>query len=490
MLVQQISDTSTKIVDLLPDAKEVCFIIKGAFDKGYCQSLIERALNKGFVGAEDKYPVSYRNNDRLLEDNEILSAYLFGQCKAFFPGEVVSQEENLSLSGLNNRLRYCQYSPGQAFSIHQDGVYHKDQNQRSVLTFLLYLNDHDGFSGGETGFYNDQYGSELLKSYKPEAGDVAVFDHMLWHSGEQVTSGNKYILRSDIIYSSWPIKANLHGCKKPHHDGYKWKVLALEGGRFATASRDKSIKIWSGDLGCLQELRAHQNSVFDIAANRNGDLFSVSRDGFMTKWIVERDSYCLKSRIDTGHSCVLSVSTLNNNLALTSGSDGLVRLWYKGNELRKIFQGHAGWVWKCISTKNNQFVSCGADGNVKLWDVGQESAMLTCNISKVPLRCMATRNDNLFVGDEDGFIYRLDLPNLKLRDKWKAHRGIVRDIQISDGGVYSCGEDNKVCKFTNLGEMKSELYCHSGFATSMAITEFESLLSVSYSGEVVALKID
>ena len=116
--------------------------------------------------------------------------------------------------------------------------------------------------------------------------------------------------------------------------------------------------------------------------------------------------------------------------------------------------------------------------------------MMTRNISEVPLRCMATRNDSLFVGDEDGFIYRLDLPSLKLHEKWKAHRGIVRDIQLSEGSVYSCGEDNKVCKFTDLGEMKKELYCHSGFATSMVVTEFETLLSVSYSGDVVAIKID
>ena len=34
----------------------------------------------------------------------------------------------------------------------------------------------------------------------PRAGRVLVFQHNIWHSGERVSDGTKYVLRSEIMY--------------------------------------------------------------------------------------------------------------------------------------------------------------------------------------------------------------------------------------------------------------------------------------------------
>jgi len=77
---------------------------------------------------------------------------------------------------------------------------------------VIYLNG--GFTGGETNFLcedevlfkdpeTDQFCSRkenILESVKPEAGMALIFLHMTRHEGARLTSGTKYILRSDVLF--------------------------------------------------------------------------------------------------------------------------------------------------------------------------------------------------------------------------------------------------------------------------------------------------
>ena len=60
------------------------------------------------------------------------------------------------------------------------------------MTFMVYLND--GFQGGFTKF--DDF------IVWPQKGMGLCFDHQLSHEGAAVTSGTKYALRSDVMFSS------------------------------------------------------------------------------------------------------------------------------------------------------------------------------------------------------------------------------------------------------------------------------------------------
>lgn len=92
--------------------------------------------------------------------------------------------------GLNERLRYYQYEIGQVFTRHFDILYRINDNTRTFLTFICYLNDE--FEGGQT-IFDDQI-------IVPKAGDAILFPHELKHEGAMVTKGCKIILRSDVIY--------------------------------------------------------------------------------------------------------------------------------------------------------------------------------------------------------------------------------------------------------------------------------------------------
>ena len=63
----------------------------------------------------------------------------------------------------------------------------------------IYLSGgQDQLEGGETTFFDDD-GNEECK-IRPYPGLVLLFDHDILHEGSPVSSGRKYVIRSDIMY--------------------------------------------------------------------------------------------------------------------------------------------------------------------------------------------------------------------------------------------------------------------------------------------------
>jgi hypothetical protein len=133
--------------------------------------------------------------DRRLRDNTVavlrdqdLADRLFERVRPHVP-ETLS---GMRVHGVHMPVRIYRYDVGQRFGVHQDQSYFADERTRSLLTFMVYLNE--GFSGGETEFV------DLHRTIAPKAGMALLFQHMLNHAGCEVTAGAKYVLRSDVLY--------------------------------------------------------------------------------------------------------------------------------------------------------------------------------------------------------------------------------------------------------------------------------------------------
>ena len=97
-----------------------------------------------------------------------------------------------SAVGLNELFRFYRYAPGQQFRKHRDQSFIRNETEASYYTFTVYLNN--GFAGGTTTF------NELR--IQPCAGTALIFLHDLEHSGDPITTGKKYMLRTDVVYRS------------------------------------------------------------------------------------------------------------------------------------------------------------------------------------------------------------------------------------------------------------------------------------------------
>ena len=178
------------------------FVVKNFASHKYCDAMIEKieaagfseATINGFGGAYINKGV--RNNDRVIVDEPETAALLWSSLEQFVP-----PKENAKAVGLNERFRYYRYEPGQYFDWHFDGPFRRNALEMSDLTVMIYLNDD--YEGGTTDFCfrsGTIYGDPTDLTVKPEKGMVLVFTHNVLHRGAPVTSGKKYIMRSDVMY--------------------------------------------------------------------------------------------------------------------------------------------------------------------------------------------------------------------------------------------------------------------------------------------------
>lgn len=90
---------------------------------------------------------------------------------------------------------------------HCDGTYETpDGKERSYFTLHLYLNDaedsrgQEPLKGGATTFHS--FNMQKRVDVVPKYGRVLMFQHrFLLHSGDDVISGTKYTMRTDIMFA-------------------------------------------------------------------------------------------------------------------------------------------------------------------------------------------------------------------------------------------------------------------------------------------------
>lgn len=163
-----------------------------------CQEWIDFAENIGFgdapinvgFGAE-KIVSNVRNNERAMIDDKDKAFILWQKAKEHLP-QIIRHHVAI---GLNERLRFYRYEQSQKFAWHSDGSFVRSNGERSLLTFMVYLNEE--FQGGETVFIGNAK-TEIV----PKTGMMLVFKHEIFHEGSVVREGKKYVLRSDIMFSS------------------------------------------------------------------------------------------------------------------------------------------------------------------------------------------------------------------------------------------------------------------------------------------------
>lgn len=131
-----------------------------------------------------------RNNSRVMFDDLRLAAELYDRILPHIPQSLL----RMRAVGVNERFRCYRYTPGQRFALHHDGTYARSRDERSLLTFLIYLNQ--GMAGGETAF------PEQGQCIVPKTGTALLFQHPILHEGCTVRTGVKYVLRSDVMYRS------------------------------------------------------------------------------------------------------------------------------------------------------------------------------------------------------------------------------------------------------------------------------------------------
>ena len=130
-----------------------------------------------------------RNNERVIFDDTELADKLYKKVRSFAPEQIHDRQ----IVGVNERIRCYEYQIGQRFAPHSDGAFIRNDSEQSFYTFMIYLNDD--FEGGETAFL-----VEPEKIIKPRTGMGLLFQHPIIHEGCEVKKGEKFVVRTDLMY--------------------------------------------------------------------------------------------------------------------------------------------------------------------------------------------------------------------------------------------------------------------------------------------------
>ncbi|MEQ8464479.1 WD40 domain-containing protein [Coleofasciculus sp. E1-EBD-02] len=135
----------------------------------------------------------------------------------------------------------------------------------------------------------------------------------------------------------------------------------------ASASVDKTIKIWQGDGTLLKTLRGHSSRVYGVEFSPEGQLLaSASTDNTIKLWT--REGKLLKTL--TGHRDVVFdvVFSPDGQLIASGSQDKTIKLWTREGILLNTLTGHGDSILGlAFSPDSQRLASASWDNTIKLW---------------------------------------------------------------------------------------------------------------------------
>lgn len=194
--------------------RDQILVVPNFFTANLCKTLVSflATLPLTTTPGKPKRGEATRVNDRYQIDDPLFAQRLWQETSL---KELVESYEDQSIwggqvLGLNSNIRIYRYSPGQFFDQHYD-VSNKviapgNLAGKTTWTLLIYLTSCEG---GETAFYPEPASKRDKTpdpiSVDPQVGSALLHRHFpecLLHEGKEVLSGEKWVLRSDLVVGS------------------------------------------------------------------------------------------------------------------------------------------------------------------------------------------------------------------------------------------------------------------------------------------------
>ena len=218
-----------------------------------------------------------------------------------------------------------------------------------------------------------------------------------------------------------------------------------------SGNSDGTVKLWRVDGTLVKTFQAHKTPVWGVAFSSDGQrIASSSTDKTIKLW--DLNAKLLNTL--TGHQlAVWNVTFSSDGKLIASASlDKTVKLWSLDGRLLHTLKGHENAVWDvAFCSPGNLLVSGSSDHTAKIWKTdGTLLKTLNSNDAILGVDC---RGEYIATGGKDNQVKVWHIDGTFIRDL-KQHDAAIRDIVISsdglmialpkfDGAIKTCGSNHQ-----------------------------------------------
>lgn len=224
-----------------------------------------------------------------------------------------------------------------------------------------------------------------------------------------------------------------------------WVLHAVEldnKDKFATCSRDKTIKIWNFITNdCEITLDGHTDIVNYLIPLENNGLLSCSSDGTIKEW--DTVSYKCLNSITDGTLPVFQIEKLDNDIIISRSESNTLNIWsYKTSLLKQKFSSHKTNVICLKILMDKKFASGSYDHTIKIYDYSKDEYKEegTLEGHTFTVYCIEQmKNSNIISGSGDFSIKLWDIKTFTCLATVTEHHNYVVSLCIIDEDQFASG---------------------------------------------------
>lgn len=248
-----------------------------------------------------------------------------------------------------------------------------------------------------------------------------------------------------------------------HTDWVAGVDVSPDGQTIASASTDRTIKLWKSDGTLLRTLKGHTDGVLEASFSPDSrTLVSASLDKTIRLWDVATGNLI---RTIQNNTWISSVSfSPNGQWVVAACPDKIIKLWSVDGKPLRTFLGHADKVMDAqFNSTGSQILSVSEDGTARLWDplTGNTVRVIQGGGGKVYGGAFSRDGSLVALANEDNTVKLWTITGTLLKT-FQGHRASVLNLRFSPGDKFiaSASKDSTIIVWNQEGEVVQKLQGH------------------------------
>ena len=261
-----------------------------------------------------------------------------------------------------------------------------------------------------------------------------------------------------------------------HSDRLYAIAVSIDGKLMATAATDNTVRLWKKDPTGWQPHRVlkHDGWVVDVAIAPNGNIASASRDRTVKLWNTQG-----KLLNTLQHSQPVTSVAIKGDRIITGSENGKINVWQKG-KLIQTLTGHTAAVEAIAITPDNKIISASEDKTIKVWQKGELIQTLTGHTEGVRALAITPDGSRIISGSRDKTlkIWNSDGTIATLKGHFAPVYGVA--LNPANNQIVSASGDNTLKIWNSNGTEIATLKGHTNRVWDVAYLKNGNIASASW----------